>query len=212
MTSSTGSTTVLYIFFLWLIFQVSDLFPFFFGLRNPHRALGVVWTTPLVASLGSSLTIPLAMLGDMVIHGRHYSIIYILGSVQVRLSETRISANNVNEQKSSWSCCSDDLWGFWGHKVALIELFHNNGLITREFTSIISQAKYSWFSAICIFACPFTLQPVIFLQVFLGFGIASLSNWSSAQLGLRLSNSLRRFFIHPHLHKRDLTSPNVCRC
>ncbi|XP_059431609.1 uncharacterized vacuolar membrane protein YML018C-like [Corylus avellana] len=46
-------------------------------------ALGVVWTTPLVAALGASLTIPLAMLEDMVIHGRHYSTIYILGSVQI---------------------------------------------------------------------------------------------------------------------------------
>lgn len=47
------------------------------------RALCVVWTTPLVATLGMSLTIPLAMLADMVIHGRHYSAVYILGSVQV---------------------------------------------------------------------------------------------------------------------------------
>ena len=46
-------------------------------------ALCVVWTTPLVATLGMSLTIPLAMLADMVIHGRHYSMLYILGSVQV---------------------------------------------------------------------------------------------------------------------------------
>nr|AFK36745.1 unknown [Lotus japonicus] len=46
-------------------------------------ALCVVWTTPLVATLGMSLTIPLAMLADMVIHGRHYSALYILGSVQV---------------------------------------------------------------------------------------------------------------------------------
>lgn len=46
-------------------------------------ALCVVWTTPLVATLGMSLTIPLAMLADMVIHGRHYSAVYILGSVQV---------------------------------------------------------------------------------------------------------------------------------
>ncbi|KAK3043762.1 hypothetical protein RJ639_001958, partial [Escallonia herrerae] len=45
-------------------------------------ALCVVWTTPLVATLGMSLTIPLAMVADMVIHGRHYSAIYILGSVQ----------------------------------------------------------------------------------------------------------------------------------
>ncbi|KAI9118117.1 hypothetical protein K1719_010449 [Acacia pycnantha] len=46
-------------------------------------AVSVVWTTPLVATLGMSLTIPLAMLADMVIHGRHYSAIYILGSVEV---------------------------------------------------------------------------------------------------------------------------------
>nr|POF23817.1 putative vacuolar membrane protein [Quercus suber] len=46
-------------------------------------ALCVVWTTPLVATLGMSLTIPLAMLADMMIHGRHYSAIYILGSTQV---------------------------------------------------------------------------------------------------------------------------------
>ncbi|CAN7132841.1 uncharacterized vacuolar membrane protein YML018C [Brassica rapa] len=46
-------------------------------------ALSVVWTTPLVATLGMSLTIPLAMVADMMIHGRHYSAIYILGSTQV---------------------------------------------------------------------------------------------------------------------------------
>ena len=33
-----------------------------------------------------SLTIPLAMVADMVIHGRHYSAIYILGSVQLNSS------------------------------------------------------------------------------------------------------------------------------
>lgn len=48
-----------------------------------HRALCVVWTTPLVATLGMSLTIPLAMVADMLIHGRHYSAVYILGSAQV---------------------------------------------------------------------------------------------------------------------------------
>ncbi|KAI4376176.1 hypothetical protein MLD38_013966 [Melastoma candidum] len=46
-------------------------------------ALCVVWTTPLVATLGMSLTIPLAMVADMIIHGRHYSAVYILGSAQV---------------------------------------------------------------------------------------------------------------------------------
>ncbi|KAF8392979.1 hypothetical protein HHK36_021220 [Tetracentron sinense] len=46
-------------------------------------SLSVVWTTPLVATLGMSLTIPLAMIADMVIHGRHYSTVYISGCIQV---------------------------------------------------------------------------------------------------------------------------------
>nr|GME03682.1 thiamine-repressible mitochondrial transport protein THI74-like [Ipomoea batatas]GME10696.1 thiamine-repressible mitochondrial transport protein THI74-like [Ipomoea batatas] len=46
-------------------------------------ALSVIWTTPLVATLGISLTIPLAMLADMVVHGRSYSLVYILGCIQV---------------------------------------------------------------------------------------------------------------------------------
>ncbi|KAJ9688771.1 hypothetical protein PVL29_014427 [Vitis rotundifolia] len=48
-------------------------------------ALGVVWTTPLIAALGISLTIPLAMVEDMFFHGQHYSPIYIIGSTQVFL-------------------------------------------------------------------------------------------------------------------------------
>nr|XP_016433496.1 PREDICTED: uncharacterized transporter C405.03c-like isoform X3 [Nicotiana tabacum] len=46
-------------------------------------ALSVVWTTPLVATLGMSLTIPLAMIADMLVHGRHYSAVYIFGCIQV---------------------------------------------------------------------------------------------------------------------------------
>ncbi|KAK1315933.1 hypothetical protein QJS10_CPA05g02248 [Acorus calamus] len=47
------------------------------------RALSLVWTTPLVATLGMSLTIPLPMVADMVIHDRHFSTVYVLGSTQV---------------------------------------------------------------------------------------------------------------------------------
>ncbi|XP_022752223.1 thiamine-repressible mitochondrial transport protein THI74-like [Durio zibethinus] len=46
-------------------------------------ALCVVWTTPLVATFGMSLTIPLTMIADMVIHGRHFSAVYIIGCIQV---------------------------------------------------------------------------------------------------------------------------------
>ncbi|KAG6740314.1 hypothetical protein POTOM_055760 [Populus tomentosa] len=66
-------------------------------------ALCVVWTTPLVATLGMSLTIPLAMLADMVIHGRHYSAIYILGSVQVMNSIIiKVFAGFVIANLSTW--------------------------------------------------------------------------------------------------------------
>ena len=36
-----------------------------------------------VAVLDASLTIPLAMIGDMVLHGHHYSLVYIFGYIQV---------------------------------------------------------------------------------------------------------------------------------
>ncbi|KAI4376695.1 hypothetical protein MLD38_014429 [Melastoma candidum] len=54
-------------------------------------ALGIVWTTPFVASLGASLSIPFAMLEDILIHRRRYSAVYIIGSVQVFLGF--VSAN-----------------------------------------------------------------------------------------------------------------------
>ncbi|KAK4265263.1 hypothetical protein QN277_026338 [Acacia crassicarpa] len=43
--------------------------------------LGVAWTTPLVATIGSSLTIPIAMLEDMLLHKQHYSLLYAFGSL-----------------------------------------------------------------------------------------------------------------------------------
>lgn len=49
----------------------------------PCRALSVIWTSPLVSNLGMSLTIPLAMLADVILHGRRYSTLYIVGCVQV---------------------------------------------------------------------------------------------------------------------------------
>ncbi|KAK4265265.1 hypothetical protein QN277_026339 [Acacia crassicarpa] len=45
--------------------------------------VGIAWTTALVATIGSSLTIPLAMLEDMLLHKEHYSLLYALGSLLV---------------------------------------------------------------------------------------------------------------------------------
>ncbi|XP_057722742.1 uncharacterized vacuolar membrane protein YML018C-like [Arachis stenosperma] len=46
-------------------------------------ALSIVWTAPLVATLGMLLNIPVAMVADMLIYGRKYSAIYICGCIQV---------------------------------------------------------------------------------------------------------------------------------
>lgn len=77
------------------------------------RALSVIWTTPLVATLGMSLTIPIAMVADMVIHGRHYSPIYIFGCIQVVASlfifHAMLCQHLVSPSKAYWMfhtiCC-----------------------------------------------------------------------------------------------------------
>ncbi|WOK93319.1 hypothetical protein Cni_G02016 [Canna indica] len=52
-----------------------------------------------IITLGMSLTIPLAMVADMVIHGQHYSAVYILGSVQA--IEQRIKKTDVIDRGKS---------------------------------------------------------------------------------------------------------------
>ncbi|KDO73450.1 hypothetical protein CISIN_1g039155mg [Citrus sinensis] len=70
-------------------------------------ALGVVRTSPLVAALGVSLTIPLAMLEDMFIHHQHYSPIYIIGSVQNSSQNRWI---DIAEFKTIITTCVQQLW------------------------------------------------------------------------------------------------------
>ncbi|XP_022732011.1 uncharacterized transporter C405.03c-like isoform X2 [Durio zibethinus] len=65
-------------------------------------ALGVVWTSPLVAALGVSLTIPIAMLEDMLIHGQRYSVIYMIGSAQVFLGFLIANISDWISQKLRW--------------------------------------------------------------------------------------------------------------
>ncbi|KAK6236142.1 hypothetical protein SCA6_011479 [Theobroma cacao] len=65
-------------------------------------ALGVVWTSPLVAALGVSLTIPIAMLEDMLIHGQQYSIIYMIGSAQVFLGFLIANISDWVSEKLRW--------------------------------------------------------------------------------------------------------------
>ncbi|KAJ8768149.1 hypothetical protein K2173_021089 [Erythroxylum novogranatense] len=62
-------------------------------------AFGVVWTNPLVAALGISLTIPIAMLEDMVIHRQRYSAVYLLGAAQVFVGFVIVNLSDWISQK-----------------------------------------------------------------------------------------------------------------
>ena len=46
-------------------------------------AQSVLYTSPLIATLGLTLNIPLAMLYDAFAHGKHFGIVYIMGSLLV---------------------------------------------------------------------------------------------------------------------------------
>ncbi|XP_021912427.1 uncharacterized vacuolar membrane protein YML018C-like [Carica papaya] len=65
-------------------------------------ALVVVWTSPLVAALGYSLTIPLAMLEDILIHKQGCSLIYIIGSAQVFLGFVIANLSDWISQRLRW--------------------------------------------------------------------------------------------------------------
>ncbi|XP_021277040.1 uncharacterized vacuolar membrane protein YML018C-like isoform X2 [Herrania umbratica] len=65
-------------------------------------ALAVVWTSPLVGALGVSLTIPVAMLEDMLIYGQQYSIIYMIGSAQVFLGFLIANISDWVSEKLRW--------------------------------------------------------------------------------------------------------------
>ncbi|KAI6668275.1 hypothetical protein NL676_019414 [Syzygium grande] len=45
-------------------------------------APSIVWATPLVTTLGMSMTVPLAVVAYMLVHGHRFSEIYIVGCVQ----------------------------------------------------------------------------------------------------------------------------------
>ena len=45
--------------------------------------LSVLWTSPVVATLGLTLTIPFSMIADVIIHQSTFSLMYISGSILV---------------------------------------------------------------------------------------------------------------------------------
>ncbi|KAK1550259.1 hypothetical protein Q3G72_016264 [Acer saccharum] len=75
-------------------------------------ALAVVWTSPLVAALGVSLSIPIAMLEDMLIHGQQYSVIYMIGSAQVFLGFVMANLADWISQNLRWATLNFNILDF----------------------------------------------------------------------------------------------------
>src|SRR5689334_20851170 len=71
-------------------------------------AKSVLLTTPLIASIGLSLTIPLALVLDYILHGTPFTVWYVLGGlcvlggfVLVNVAHSREVAAQTNEQSSA---------------------------------------------------------------------------------------------------------------
>jgi solute carrier family 35 protein F5 len=58
----------------------------------------VLLTTPLVATIGLSLNIPLAMLADIVIKHKEFTVVYVLGSIMVLVGFVLVNADDYVKQ------------------------------------------------------------------------------------------------------------------
>eukprot|EP01060_Flectonema_neradi_P002707 TRINITY_DN11720_c0_g1_i1.p1 TRINITY_DN11720_c0_g1~~TRINITY_DN11720_c0_g1_i1.p1 ORF type:complete len:388 (+),score=57.93 TRINITY_DN11720_c0_g1_i1:32-1165(+) len=71
-------------------------------------ARAVFLTSPTVATVGLSLTIPLGMLSDMVFHGDRFSVMYVGGAVLVLVGFLLINLKQQIARACPLSCCR---WG-----------------------------------------------------------------------------------------------------
>jgi solute carrier family 35, member F5 len=62
-------------------------------------SLAVLWTTPLIATVGLSLTIPLAMLSDVLIRSKTFTILYLIGSILVLVGFLVVNLTPQTEEK-----------------------------------------------------------------------------------------------------------------
>lgn len=77
-------------------------------------AKSVILTSPVIATLGLSLTIPVAMLADLVLRGQWHSALYLAGAVLVTLGFVVANWQVVGESNKEWrrkECCGMRLFG-----------------------------------------------------------------------------------------------------
>ena len=66
-------------------------------------------TSPLVATLGLSLTIPAALFFDMIVHGKHFSIYYLLGGALVLVGFVLATVSDQRDQRAQHALVEQQL-------------------------------------------------------------------------------------------------------
>jgi solute carrier family 35 protein F5 len=61
--------------------------------------MAMLLTTPLVVTVGLSLTIPLSLIGEVIQYGQYSSVLYWIGAVVVVLSFVFINHESHDEEK-----------------------------------------------------------------------------------------------------------------
>jgi solute carrier family 35 protein F5 len=58
-------------------------------------------TSPLVVTVGLSMTIPLSLIGQMLIHGQYSGVVYWVGATVVLLSFVFINREEVKDEEAA---------------------------------------------------------------------------------------------------------------
>lgn len=75
----------------------------------------MVLTSPLVVTVGLSLTIPLSLVGELVVQGRSESFVYWIGALIVVGSFVFVDREEVKEEKDDGGPAAQELGGSVGY-------------------------------------------------------------------------------------------------
>jgi len=74
----------------------------------------VIFTSPLVATMGLSLTIPLALIADLVFHHKKFKVLYLVGSSLVFLGFWLANIDTTRKELELWEKCKRCCWNCSG--------------------------------------------------------------------------------------------------
>jgi solute carrier family 35, member F5 len=108
---------------IWKILIINSAFSLF---SDICWAYAMVLTSPLVVTVGLSLTIPLSLVGEMVLQGRKEGLIYWLGALVVVGSFVFVDREEVKEEKEGDESL-DTSEALCGSEVESVDTYSNPG-------------------------------------------------------------------------------------